>query len=146
MSSTSGQDPDDQRQVEALLVRYATALDSRDWALLRTCFLPDAVAYYESIGESPGYDSIEETCRTALGPLAASQHQITNIRVDLGEDAGVADCYFQAMHVRTDPAGEDNYIIAGAYHDEVVKRDGTWLIAHRTLRITWTQGPVDVPA
>ena len=37
----------DREAIVAVCVRYATALDSRDWPLLRTCFQPDVVGEYE---------------------------------------------------------------------------------------------------
>ena len=56
------------RDVVATQVRYATALDARDWALLRTCFTPDAVGEYEGKPPCQGYEAIDNL---PLGFLAA---------------------------------------------------------------------------
>jgi len=50
-------------------VRYATALDTRDWGLLSTCFAEDAVAEYGEREPCQGYPAIEEVCRVTLTPL-----------------------------------------------------------------------------
>lgn len=71
----------DERDITKVCHRYATALDTKDWPLLRSCFLPDAVAVYEGIGECPGYDAIEALCQSALGPLTRTQHLVGNVDV-----------------------------------------------------------------
>ncbi|MGI5242255.1 nuclear transport factor 2 family protein [Dactylosporangium sp. CA-139066] len=129
----------DRMAVQDVLVRYATALDSRDWQLLRTCFTPDAVGVYETLGEQHGYERIEALCRGALEPLAATQHIITNIVVELAGDRARTSCYLQSMHVRERPDG-DNFIVAGQYRDELVRTADGWRIARRNLRRIWTQG------
>ena len=45
----------DRQAVVDLAVRYATALDTKDWTLLATCFVPDAVAIYSTRGRVEGY-------------------------------------------------------------------------------------------
>lgn len=130
----------DHRAIEAVLVRYATALDSKDWPRLQSCFTPDAVADYEGIGLREGYKSIQDACQGALEPLDASQHLVTNIEADVTGDVATARCYFQAQHVRSGTPGGDNFIIAGRYEDELVRRSESWVIRRRVLRVLWTEG------
>src|SRR5919205_11961 len=107
----------DRDEIFDLAVRYATALDNRDWELLRTCFLPDAVGIYEGIGEVSSYEEIEQICRRALEPLDASQHILSNFVVDIQGDEADFTCYLQAQHVKNDAPGGPNFIIAGTYRD-----------------------------
>jgi 3-phenylpropionate/cinnamic acid dioxygenase small subunit len=130
----------DRQTVVDLAVRYATALDTKDWSLLATCFVPDAVAIYSTRGRVEGYPGIEEVCRGALGPLTASQHLLGNHVVELDGDEGRASCYFQAQHVLTGTDGGDTYIVAGTYRDRVVRSPEGWKIAERQLTVLWTQG------
>ena len=44
----------DRQQLVDVSTRYATALDTRDWALLQSCFVPDAVGDYDTIGGLEG--------------------------------------------------------------------------------------------
>ena len=36
--------------IEAVLIRYATAIDRRDWDLFATCFVDDVEANYADFG------------------------------------------------------------------------------------------------
>jgi 3-phenylpropionate/cinnamic acid dioxygenase small subunit len=132
----------DEAAIRSVLHRYATALDDRDWDLLRTCFAEDVVAVYDSIGVQRGYAAIEALCRQALEPLAATQHLIGNVEVDLGGDEAGARCYLQATHVRSRPGGDDNFVVAGTYLDRLERRSGEWRIVRRELRRSWTAGPL----
>jgi hypothetical protein len=130
----------DHNAIVALCIRYATALDSRDWALLRTCFEPDVVAEYAGIGEILGYDALEQVCQRALMPLDASQHFLGNHVVVLDGDEADATTYLQAQHVRSGIPGGDTFLLAGKYTDRVVRRDGGWRFKTRKLEVMWTQG------
>ncbi len=136
----------DRQAVVDVCVRYATALDRRDWDLLRTCFTPDAEGDYAGIGALHGYQELEDVCRRALEPLAASQHLLGNFAVDVVGDEATAASYFQAQHVKPGTPGGDNYIVAGTYDDRHVRIEHGWRIAHRRLTVTWTDGNADVLA
>src|ERR1700712_1193969 len=92
----------DERAIQNVCVRYATALDNRDWNLLRSCFTTDAVTVYEGIGDCTGYDAIEGLCRRVLGPLTRTQHLLGNFSIELDGDTATSHCYLQAQHVRAD--------------------------------------------
>ena len=142
----------DRQQLVDVSTRYATALDTRDWALLQSCFVPDAVGDYDTIGglegyiaTHEGYDAIEQLCQAALTPLDASQHLLGNHVVDIDGDEGTVTLYFQAQHIRS-AVGGPNYIIAGRYRLRVVRTDEGWRIAHLHLSAAWTEGNPDVLA
>jgi ketosteroid isomerase-like protein len=130
----------DEREIRGIVLRYATALDSRDWALLRSCFVQDAVAEYEGLGRVDGYAAIEELCRGALTPLTRSQHLIGNIMPAVDGEEATCTSYLQAQHVRSATPGGDNYIIAGRYTDRLVRTPDGWRIAERSLETWWTDG------
>lgn len=129
----------DRSAVEEVLIRYATALDTKDWGLLRTCFLDGVVGVYETLGEVRGYDALERMCRQVLEPLAGTQHQLTNVVVTVEGATATATCYLQSTHVRAEPGG-DNWVIAGTYSDQLVRTYAGWRIARRSLRRVWTSG------
>jgi 3-phenylpropionate/cinnamic acid dioxygenase small subunit len=129
----------DEQAVQAVLFRYASALDARDWARLRTCFTPDAVVTYEAIGQLRGYEEVEALVRRVLGPLAATQHIVSNVEVVVDGDRATSRCNLQSMHVRETPSG-DNFIVAGVYTDELRRTPDGWRIARRQLQRVWTQG------
>jgi 3-phenylpropionate/cinnamic acid dioxygenase small subunit len=129
----------DERDVQQVAVRYATALDAKDWDLLRTCFRPDASIHYP-FGPVDGYDAIEQVCRRALEPLDASQHLLGNFVVQVTGDRATCSCYFQAQHVRYGSEGGDLYTVGGRYVDELVRVEAGWVIALRRLERMWISG------
>jgi 3-phenylpropionate/cinnamic acid dioxygenase small subunit len=130
----------DTQAITEVCYRYATALDQRDWAALRTCFTSDATAYYRDQNPSLGYPAIEMRLRSALVPLSASQHLIGNVVVTLAGDEAHSVCYLQAQHVRNGTDGGDTLIIAGRYTDHFVRIPDGWRIAERRLETIWTDG------
>src|SRR5262249_47632830 len=94
----------DRREIEDLLVRYATALDTRDWPRLATFYLPDAVAIYDGL-RMDGLDAIVEICRSSLEPLTASQHFLGNYVIEVDGDRATSSCYLHAQHYRAGARG-----------------------------------------
>jgi 3-phenylpropionate/cinnamic acid dioxygenase small subunit len=128
----------DRQAVVDVLYRYATALDTRDWDLLRTCFVPAAVCDFGELGGvNEGTEAIVETIRSALEPFSVTQHIVTNVVVDLAGDAARSTCHHQGQHVF---AGEDrSWFVGGTYRDRLVRSRDGWRIEHRALEPTWTR-------
>lgn len=130
----------DRIAIEDLCTRYARALDTRDWKLLRTCFTEDARIDYEGMEPVFGHDALEQVCRSALDPLDASQHFIGNVSVEIYGDEATASCYLHAQHVRAGSTGGDKYVVAGTYFDTLRRAADGWRITHRRLDVVWTDG------
>lgn len=130
----------DRAEIIDLCVRYARALDSRDWALLSTCFDPHVSVQYGGLGPIEGFEAVEKVCRDALEPLAASQHLLGNFSVEVDGDDASCECYLQAQHVRPGLPGGDKYIVAGRYTDRLQRRPTGWRITQRKLDVVWTDG------
>lgn len=122
-------------------VRYAVALDTRDWELLRTVFTLDAIGDYGSAqGSCDGYEAIEKLCRAVLEPLTASQHLLGNHQVTLTDSGANAVCYLQATHLDAEITGGTTFTLGGRYDDRLVMTDRGWRITHRRLTTIWTAG------
>jgi 3-phenylpropionate/cinnamic acid dioxygenase small subunit len=131
----------DRLDVQDVLVRYAMALDSHDWELLRTCFLPDAVADYGALeGRNEGIEEIIAACHRALGGLDSSQHLIGNAVVQVDGDTATATCYLHAQHYLVSGSGVNTFVVGGTYRDRLVRTPDGWRIEHRALETTWTDG------
>jgi 3-phenylpropionate/cinnamic acid dioxygenase small subunit len=134
------QDLQDRQEITEICYRYGLALDSRDWDALAALFTEDADAYYMDMPPAHGYKTIQDTCRTALEPLSATQHLISNVVVRPDGDGAECTCYLQAQHVKTGTPGGDNFIIAGRYDDQLVRTPDGWRIRERRLAVMWTAG------
>lgn len=122
--------PHEVRQdVADLLIRYASGIDRRDWALFRTCFTEDCVADYGEIGTWHGADEITEWMTRTHAPLGHTMHRITNQAVTSTDDGLAARSYVHVI-VRT-ADGQSGVQAYGYYDDEVVHTDQGWKIARR---------------
>jgi 3-phenylpropionate/cinnamic acid dioxygenase small subunit len=131
----------DRHEIIALLDRYASSLDDRDWDRLRTCFTADAIGDYDpNAPKFEGYDAIENLCRTVLGPLDASQHLLGNYEIEIEGDVARSRCYLRAQHVKRGCEGGHLFEVAGFYRDELVRREDGWRISRRQIVVTWRSG------
>ncbi len=74
--------------------------------------------------------------------FTATQHRISNTAIELDEDeaGALVETYVLAFHATDDADGPaELHTFNGRYIDRFERRDGTWLIADRTLRMDWTR-------
>lgn len=128
----------DRAAIVDLTIRYAWALDTRQWSELDHVFVPDATAHLTEPLESR--EAIKARVRRALEPLDASQHIVANHQVVVVGDRASCRCYLQAQHVRHAVEGSPNFVVAGLYEDQLVRTSEGWRITRRELVITWTDG------
>ena len=130
-------DRETRQDVADLLVRYASGIDRRDWALLRSCFTDDCAADYGDIGRWKGGDEITEWMRRTHDPLGHSLHRITNQSFAWEGEAVTVRTYVDALVLLSDNVrGAQS---AGFYDDVVVRAEGGWKIAGRTFTMVRLQ-------
>lgn len=135
----------DRQEIAELCIRYTFALDTKDWALLESCFAPQPVFVHPG-GRLEGFPEILGRTSAALTTLTATQHLLGNILVQLDGDRAVCSCYFHAQHVRTGTPGGELYVIAGRYDDTLLRMPDGWRIAERRQTYLWRSGNRDVVA
>jgi 3-phenylpropionate/cinnamic acid dioxygenase small subunit len=128
---TDSNDRDARQDINELLVRYASAIDNRDWDLLRTCFTPDCHADYAGIGTWDGVDAITEFMVAAHAGLGHTLHRISNAAITVSGDRASARAYVDV--VAMSPDGDTGLTSIGWYDDELVRTEGHWRIARRRL-------------
>ncbi|MGE3621998.1 MAG: nuclear transport factor 2 family protein [Acidimicrobiia bacterium] len=120
---------------------YAFAIDDRDWDLLASVFLPDAVMDVDRHGTKEGFPAILATISQVTSELDLTHHIVGNASVlTLDGDEATTRCYLWAQHVLRGTPGGDNYVVGGQYRDRFVRTAQGWRIAHRTLTGLWTDG------
>jgi ketosteroid isomerase-like protein len=129
----------DRQAIADLCARYTTALDTRDWDLLESCFAPAPVFVHPG-GRLEGFAAILDRTRTALAPLTATQHLLGNVVADVDGDTARSVCYFQAQHIRAGTPGGETYIIAGRYSDTLTRTADGWKITERVQDYLWRDG------
>ncbi|TVV77180.1 nuclear transport factor 2 family protein [Sphingomonas solaris] len=127
---TKGVDAVDERAITTILIRYATGIDTRDWALFRTCFSEDFEADYGVFGKWRGPREITEYMRAAHLDMGRTLHRITNISIWRQADEVQARSYVDALLMPAKSGGPVNRGI-GAYDDRFVRTSEGWQISRR---------------
>ena len=119
----------DQRDIADVLVRYATGIDRRDWALFRTCFTDDVVAEYDGIATWVDVDGITDFMTTAHAHMRHTLHRISNEAITVHGDTATARSYVDAVLMAAD--GHSGINAIGFYDDDLVRTRDGWRIARR---------------
>jgi 3-phenylpropionate/cinnamic acid dioxygenase small subunit len=116
--------------VSAVLVRYASGIDRREWDLFRSCFTPDCTIDYGEIGAWSGADEITAFMVAVHEQCGFTLHRISNVAVERLPDGVQARSYVDAVIMGSD--NRDGVRAIGFYDDRLVSsdRDG-WQIARR---------------
>jgi len=132
----------DRLEINDLLTRYTAAIDTKDWNLLDTCFLPDAkVDYTATGGVKGGYPEVREWLAKALAPFPTTVHYITNSTVDLAGDEARARTYvYNPMGFQNPDGSMHMFTVGGFYVDKLVRTPEGWRIAERTEEHGFMEG------
>jgi len=128
----------DRIAVEDLLTRYATAVDGRDWNLLRTVFTPDARIDDSSAGGvAASVDEAVAFLDTSLADYEMTQHMVTNVAADIDGDRAQVTAM---LHNPMRRAGGDVWFCGGWYDHSLVRTDGGWRSERLVFRAAWFDG------
>jgi 3-phenylpropionate/cinnamic acid dioxygenase small subunit len=132
----------DRIRIQDLLVRYTRAIDTKDWALLDTCFTPDAHVDYTASGGTKGsYPEVRAWLAKALAPFPITAHYITNSQVELlGDRARARTLVYNPMFFANPDGSLHDFTVGATYVDELVWTDQGWRIARRVEEAGFMQG------
>lgn len=123
----------DRIAIDDLLTRYATAVDTEDWELYRSCFTPDAFIDYTSAGGIKGsLDEVVAWLAQVMPIFAMTQHLVTNRDVVIDGDAARArSAFYNPLGLSDGNGGITLYFDGGYYNDKLVRTAAGWRIAER---------------
>lgn len=133
---------EDRVAIEALLVRYADAVDGRDEAALAGCFTADAHASFGGVVTTGGGQAIAGFLLSTLGP-AASTHIVSNAIVEIDGDRAAVRSRAVVYGVRGEP--EQLRLRGVTYDDLCVRTSAGWRIARRVHSAQWEGGADHLP-
>jgi hypothetical protein len=143
----------DRAAISDVVHAYATGLDRRDWALLRSIFTDTIDMDFQSVGLRPDCYDADQWVRDAerlFAGFRATQHTSSNHVHDLRGDDATCVSNMQAEHfllLEPDDAfedGADRWTIGGYYINELVRTADVWKLAKVTLKVTWQTGNEDL--
>jgi hypothetical protein len=120
----------DRDDIIDVTVRYATAIDSREWSLLSTVFADDAVMDYGEVGQWNGADEVIQFMELAHAGAAHTMHRMTNHVVEVDGDTAKARTYVDALILAEDGSGVN---AIGFYDDTLARAPSGWRIKQRTF-------------
>jgi 3-phenylpropionate/cinnamic acid dioxygenase small subunit len=123
----------DRIEIQDLMVRYARAIDTKDYGLLDTCFMPDAHVDYVSSGGTKGpYPEVRAWLEKALAPFPAMMHLVANNQVELNGDQANSRTYvINPMGFPNKDGSLHVFTVAAHYVDKLVRTPDGWRIAER---------------
>ena len=111
-----------------LTIRYATAIDTRNYSLLTTVFTDDAIVDYGVVGSWTGGAEVAEFMEAAHVAAAHTIHRMSNQAVQIGGDTATLRTYVDALILLEDGSGANPI---GYYDDHAVRTTEGWRIARR---------------
>lgn len=135
----------DQHEIEQLMYRYATGIDTADYDLVDSVFTDDGEVDYAGIGGPRGrwHPEVRQWSVESLAAFPVRKHYITNVVVTYALDGATAT---SVTYWRSPMgfAGADGSVHlfepGGRYLDELVRTDAGWRIAARATAQDWMWG------
>jgi SnoaL-like domain len=121
---------DDQRAIVAVLIRYATGIDTRDWPLFRACFTDDFEGDYGDFGRWESGDAITASMEEMHRTVGLTLHRMTNFVIIGDAGSATSRSYVDALLMPVDAGGDVHHGV-GTYDDHLIKQDGQWRITRR---------------
>ncbi|MDG2334331.1 MAG: nuclear transport factor 2 family protein [Myxococcota bacterium] len=127
----------DEREIERVLIAYATAVDTRNWPEFDAIFAPSVHAIYGNDPKSQfvctDREAVRTMCRENLAGCGPTQHLLANFRIEVDGDAASSICSVQAGHFGRGEARSARYELWGEYRDKWARGPEGWRITHRQL-------------
>jgi 3-phenylpropionate/cinnamic acid dioxygenase small subunit len=125
-----------------ILIRYARAVDARDWRALEQCFSPHATV--QGTLQASEIAPYLEFLKASLDAYSSTMHVMANQHIEWQSDTDRAsvETYALAYHVAKDAVDRAPTLTMGVvYHDEMVHEvPGGWRILHRRVTPRWIEG------
>ena len=127
----------DELDIAALLIRYARAVDTKDWDLYRSVFTDDAHIDYSanvfqgSLDEAIGFFSGDFSALVSM-----SMHYITNVESDIdGDTAQVRAMFYNPTQIKGLP---ELSMFGGYYFHDLVRTPDGWRSRNLREEMVWT--------
>jgi len=132
-----------QRDIERQLIKFARAMDNKDWESIKTILSDDVIADFGT-GEIQGVDNIINVIRSFLDNCGPTQHLLGNIIIDVSGNKATSEAYVSDMHLSRDSKSELTFRTLGNYRDKWELINSEWLLVHRIKDNRATIGSMDI--
>jgi len=134
----------DRHELSLLAIRYASAVDDRDFATVGALFAADGELMAGAGEPRRGRDAIVAAMR-GIERYDSTFHHLGQIHQWVADDGSVrGEVYCIAHHFTASESGTSDRVMYLRYADTFVTEDDRWCFAQRQLRSTWA-GQEDKP-
>jgi hypothetical protein len=128
---------------------YATGVDTKDFELYRSIFADQIEVDFSSYIPDSGPMAISAddwvaSIKPLFVGLDATQHSMSNARVEIDGDRATCVMYMQAEHVLANDQGDNSHAVGGYYTNELVRSAEGWRLKKVKLTVLWQRGNRDV--
>ncbi len=138
------QELSDRVEIQALLTRYCTAIDCKQYDTLDAVFTPGAFIDYTSAGGISGkLPEVKAWLERALAPFPITQHYVTNFSITVNGNRAKSRCMFCNPMGLPLPEGQEGLelvFFGGYYDDKLTRTSEGWRISERIEESTWQYG------
>lgn len=120
----------DRDELVDLTIRYATAIDSRQYPLLATVFTADAELDYGEVGKWTSAVEVTAFMEMAHAGAPNTLHRMSNQVITVDGDTATLRTYVDALILTADGSGVN---AVGYYDDDAVRTADGWRIRNRTF-------------
>jgi 3-phenylpropionate/cinnamic acid dioxygenase small subunit len=129
---------DGTRAIENLLAEYAERIDAGDFSGVADLFADAELGSVGVPGALRGREQIqrlyESTTRCYEDGTPKTRHMITNVWVEVDEEAGTARSRSSFTVVQAAPGFSLQPVAVGRYEDRFERRDGRWRFSERRFK------------
>jgi hypothetical protein len=134
----------DRMDISDTVIRYATGVDTRDWALYRSCFMEEIEMDFKSwSGKDPQKipaDEWVDTVRGTLSGFESTQHISSNHVTTIDGDNATCVSYMQAQHYFPNDKYDNTCTLGGYYTNQLTRTSMGWKISKCKLTVLWRTG------
>jgi ketosteroid isomerase-like protein len=129
----------DRQQISDVLYRYASSVDRKDFATLRSLFTDDARGIYTDVADLTGADEIVKWIDGMTVGRSWQHHKLTVYHIDFTGPDDASTLTYHTSH-QTD-VGDDSSVtlIVARYHDKLRRVGGTWKITEKIMESGWME-------
>jgi hypothetical protein len=127
-------------EIADALASYCRGIDRLDPDLVRAAFHDDGILIdYGAPEPVPAVAFANRACESLRARYLATQHRVTNTKVERRGAQAIAESYILAFHVEATDDGKVLHTFNGRWIDTFEQRGGPHRIVQRILRVDWTR-------
>jgi len=132
---------EDERQIVVTVLRYATAIDGRDWPLFRSCFGSDFRGDYGQFGSRwHSGDEIAAWMKEAHRQIGVTMHRMSNIVVTGSGITATERTYGDVVVVGERGPKDPVHTYINIYEGELQKFGAEWKFVRRNMSVLLRDG------